>query len=137
MSREGLSRSTGYRWLKAWNAGGITAMMPDYDGGRPPKLSEENRERFRAIIEREQPCTTAEVVSILETTFGVTYAPVYLPRVLKEIGLEYEPPDREIATRKDVSEAIEWDKKEPVPTTGRHPYDSRKQRSNVGWVLQE
>ncbi|QGX94833.1 transposase [Haloplanus rallus] len=137
IAREGFSSSTGYRWLKAWNTGGITAMMPDYAGGRPPKLSKEERERFRAIIEREQPCTTTEVVEILDTTFGVTYAPAYLPRVLDEIGIEYEPPDRETAPRKAIVEAIEWDEKESIPTTGRHPYDSPEHPSTAGWVLQE
>ena len=44
--REGRSESTGYRWLHRWNDGGLDALLPDYGGGRPPKLSESEQEAF-------------------------------------------------------------------------------------------
>lgn len=135
--REGRSTSTGYRWVNQWNDGGLEAMLPDYGGGRPPKLSDAEQARFRDIVQQRQPVSTDTAASILKSEFEVEYAAAYLPRVLESFGLEYHPPERKKASREAVLEAVEWDQKEPAPTTGRHPYDRQNRRSGAGWVLAE
>ena len=36
----GMSQSTGSRWAKLWNKGGLGLLAPSFGGGRPPKLNE-------------------------------------------------------------------------------------------------
>lgn len=136
-AREGRSKSTGYRWVHQWNDGGLEAMLPDYGGGRPPKLSDSAQTALREIIKTRQPISTEAVAAILQSEFDVEYAPEYLPQVLENLGLEHHPPDRKKADREAIAETIEWDQKESIQTTGRHPYDRQNRRSESGWTLVE
>ena len=133
--REGFSQSTGYRWRKQWNEGGIEALAPDHGGGRPPKLTASDETAFLEIIHQRQPLTTAEIESILHSEFDVEYTSEYLPQKLSELGLEYQQPDREKATRKALISEVEWDNKDSVPTRCDDAYDKHNSESGVGWIL--
>lgn len=137
IARVGRSTSTGYRWVNQWNDGGLEAMLPNYGGGRPPKLSDEEQTAFLEIIEQQHPVSTEKAASILRSEFDVEYAAAYLPRVLEKLGLEYHPPDHTQVTWETALEDVEWDQKTPAPTTGRHPYDRQNRRSAAGWRLPE
>ncbi|MDY6966886.1 MAG: helix-turn-helix domain-containing protein, partial [Halobacteriota archaeon] len=39
----GVTKKTGYDWLKAWNYKGYEGLIPNFGGGRPPKLSKEEK----------------------------------------------------------------------------------------------
>lgn len=135
IAREGRSKSTGYRWLQDWNEDGLEALFPDQGGGRPPKLTAAKEDEFLEQIEQRQPVSTAAVKSILHTEFEVEYAA--LPQKLEAMGLVYEPPARERVDRQAVVGAIEWDDKEPVDGTERHPYNSQSSRLEAGWRIAE
>ncbi|WP_277542877.1 helix-turn-helix domain-containing protein [Haloarcula laminariae] len=137
ITREGRSTSTGYRWVHQWNDGGLEAMLPDYGGGRPSKLSDSEQTAFRKIIRQRQPVSTETVVSILDEEFDVEYASDYLPQVLERLGLTYQPPDRKQASNEAILEAVEWDEKESTSTTGRHQYDRQNRHADAGWSLDE
>ncbi len=87
--RVGASRSSGSRWLDRWNAGGVEGLRPDFGGGRPSKLDDGELVELRERLEAGQPWTTAEVRELIRAEFGVVYAPGYLPRLLRELGLSY------------------------------------------------
>lgn len=91
--RVGVSRSTGSRWLDRWNEAGVEGLGPDFGGGRPPKLDGEERAAVRKRLAAGEPWTTAEVRELLREEFGVEYAPGYLPRLLRSLGLSYARPD--------------------------------------------
>jgi putative transposase len=136
INREGHTKSTGYRWRRRWNNGGIEAMMPAYSGGRPEKLPADAAAAIREHVDQEQPCSTAELRSLLDSEYNVTYATGYLPRKLKEIGLTYRQPDRTRNTPANLCAEIEWDSKPPAATTARRPYDVRPNSRAAGWVYE-
>ena len=72
------SQPTGARWAERWNDGGVGELAPGHGGGRPPKLTVEERQRVRDHLGADQPWTTEEVRSIIEEQFGVTYHPSYI-----------------------------------------------------------
>ena len=137
IAREGRSESTGYRWIKDWNDGGLEALVPDQGGGRPPKLTATEQKTFRELIERHQPVSTATIKSILHSEFDVEYAADYLPRKLEAMGLRYRPPARETVDRQAEVAAIEWDKKDPGDSTPRQPYDKQSSRLEAGLRIAE
>ena len=47
----GMSQSTGSRWAKLWNKGGLGLLTPSFGGGRPPKLNDKQRERLLDRLE--------------------------------------------------------------------------------------
>ena len=137
IAREGRSESTGYRWIKEWNDGGLEALVPEQGGGRPPKLTAAEQEAFREHIAQHQPVSMAMIKSILHSEFDVEYAADYLPRKLEELGLVYRPPARETVDRQAEVAAIEWDKKDPGDSTPRQPYDKQSSRLEAGWRIAE
>ena len=42
----GVTEATGYAWLKRWNSRGYEGIIPDFGGGRPSKLTEEQKEEL-------------------------------------------------------------------------------------------
>ena len=90
--RVGVSSSTGARWVARWNEAGVEGLRPDYAGGRPPKLDDEARAALRDRLAADGPWTTAEVRALLREEFDVDYAPGYLPRLLRSLGLSYRRP---------------------------------------------
>jgi len=51
----GMSQSTGSRWARLWNKGGLGLLTPNFGGGRPPKLDEKQRERLLDLLEEGEP----------------------------------------------------------------------------------
>lgn len=69
----GISASTGYIWLKRWNEEGLNGLIPKYDGGKSPKLSEEDYKRLDEILEKTPNLTVDIVSDILKSEFGVVF----------------------------------------------------------------
>lgn len=137
IAREGLSTSTGYRWLESWNDGGFEAMLPDYGGGRPSKLAKSDETEFLEMIAAEEPVSTARVEEILQTEFDVEYKEDYLDQKLRTLGLTYQEPARDRINRDAIVETIEWDDNSAIDTKGRHPYNEQTMRTKAGWTVSE
>jgi transposase len=85
--REGRSAATGDRWAEAWNEGGLEELMPDFGGGRPPKLDEQQQEELIEMLRDDQPRKSQEIHHLLREEFGVEYSPNYLGTFLRDLGL--------------------------------------------------
>jgi transposase len=95
----GMSQSTGSLWANRWNEGGLGKLTPNFGGGRPPKLGDEERERLIKLLKEGEPWKKQEIQHLLNTEFDVEFHPNYLPRFLSDLGLSYaiprtERPDR-------------------------------------------
>ena len=90
-SRVGKSRATGSRWANRWNDGGLDALAPDFGGGRPPKLDEEEREKLLERLHAGQPWHPRDVRRLLEEEFDVEYHPSYMSEFLRSLGVRYTP----------------------------------------------
>ena len=96
-ARVGVSQPTGSRWVRAWNEDGVTGLGPHFGGGRPPKLSPEQRERLAALLETYHPLTVTQVATLLEVGFDVSYSPRHLSRVIDDLVADHSidrPPRR-------------------------------------------
>ena len=60
----GVTKKTGYDWLKAWNSKGYFGLIPDFGGGRPPKLSDKGKEELKEMLEGGS-WTTGEVQRLI------------------------------------------------------------------------
>jgi transposase len=68
----GLSISTGYVWIRKWNAEGYEGLKEkDTRTGRPPRLDNENMIKLEEILRSKAYWTTKEVVSAIKTHFDV------------------------------------------------------------------
>ncbi len=87
--REGRSPATGTRWARAWNEGGFDELMPNFGGGRPPKLDEDERDELVELLRDDQPWKSEAVRRLLKEEFDVEYHPNYLGTFLRNLGLSY------------------------------------------------
>jgi transposase len=90
--RVGVAQPTGSRWVEAWNAEGVDGLKPDFGGGRPPKLSEQEQQQLKGILEENQPLTTQQIQLLIEEGYNVSYSQRHVSRLLKNIGMKYAIP---------------------------------------------
>lgn len=123
--RVGVSQPTGGRWADRWNEDALDGLAPDWGGGRPPKLDEDERAKLRDLLEADEPWTTQEIRHLVQEEFGVTYHPNYIHEVLRSFDMHYAKPRPRRPERPDnaedvledrIDEAIDED--EPVTDGG-------------------
>ena len=102
----GMSQSTGSRWARLWNKGGLGLLAPSFGGGRSPKLTDQQRARLLDLLEDGEPWKKQEIQHLINTEFDVEYHPNYLPRLLDDLGLSYAIPRTERPDRPDNAEEI-------------------------------
>lgn len=103
----GRTRITGYNWLHRWNQGGVEGLKPNFGGGRPSKLSGEEREELKRVLREGGPWRTREIKLLVEERFGVRYSLRHLRRILKAMGMRYAKPwQRDYRRPKDAEERL-------------------------------
>ncbi len=88
----GVSQPTSSRWARAWNQDSVEGLRPRFGGGRPLKLTPTQWEEICAVLENSQPWTPREILSLIEDSFGVSYHPTHLARMLRVSGMHYAKP---------------------------------------------
>ena len=102
----GMYQSNGSRWATLWNEGGLGQLMPNFGGGRPPKLGDDQRERLITLLREGEPWKKQEIQHLLNTEFDIEYHPNHLPRMLAGLGLSYAIPRTERPDRPDNADEI-------------------------------
>lgn len=83
----GADRTTGYRWQERWNKFGYAGLVPKFSGGRPSKLSSEDKQELKHILEENGVSSSEEVREVLKLHFGVDYCTKQIRAILRELGL--------------------------------------------------
>jgi transposase len=112
-SRVGMSDATGVRWSDAWNKEGVEELRPNWDGGRPPKLSKDKLPELEELLQRGAESfgyvgdrwTSRRVKEVIEQEFGVSVHPVTAGEYMHELEWSYKMVQRRGLERDE--EAIE------------------------------
>jgi putative transposase len=88
----GITRYIGYIWQRRWNKDGYAGLIPRYGGGRPSKLSEEQKEELINLLKQKDTWTTTEVGGLIREKFGVEYSLKQIRVILKKAGMNYAKP---------------------------------------------
>ncbi|MCC7554293.1 MAG: helix-turn-helix domain-containing protein [Methanobacteriaceae archaeon] len=88
----GVAPSTGYEWLKRWNAEGINGLTPKYDGGKPSKLSKEDYKKLDKLFYETENLTTDLAHEIVKTNFNIDFSQRHIQRILKRLKYTYTKP---------------------------------------------
>jgi len=87
-----IAYQTGYTWLKGWNKQGYEGLIPNFGGGRPPKLTKEQKEDLKKILKAKKNWMTSEITGLIKKTFGVSYSFRQVSRILRSFGMHYSKP---------------------------------------------
>jgi transposase len=103
----GKSEGTADNWAERWNEGGLGKLTPNFGGGQPPKLDEDQQDELIERLREGQPWKKQEIQHLLNEKFDVEFHPGYLPRFLSDdLGLSYAIPRTKRPDRPDNAEEI-------------------------------
>ena len=126
-----VQRSSVHTWVMAWNRHGQEGLLEGHRSGRPPRLSEPDRERLLDIVDSGPVAyglytgvwTSPIISGLIEEEFGVTYHPGHVRKVLQQIGCSVQRPTTQLV-RADKAKQRRWTrytypnlKKKPVRKT--------------------
>ena len=84
-----VSYSSIYRWAKSCESGGLEGLMPNFNGGRKSKFTDDQREKFIERIKEEDNVTITGARRILYEEFGHEYSLVHVSELLSKLGFHY------------------------------------------------
>ncbi|MDI6811006.1 MAG: helix-turn-helix domain-containing protein, partial [archaeon] len=67
----GIKLRSAYKWVNNWMEEGYEGMLAKKRGGRPPKLSKEQKEELRRLLKQKEYWTTEEINELINEKFGV------------------------------------------------------------------
>jgi putative transposase len=106
----GVKKPVGYIWQDRWNEEGYKGLIPRFAGGRPSKLSKEQKDRLLQLIGQKDNWTSEEVRNLIHKELNVEYTLKQIRIILKSYGMrcakpyvrDYRrPPDAEDILKKD------------------------------------
>ena len=81
----GLNLSTGYVWIRKWNAEGYEGLKDkDTRTGRPPKLDNDDMTKLKEILKTRDYWTTNEVRKVIKDQFNVDLAISQVIKILRD-----------------------------------------------------
>lgn len=105
--RVGISKNEGYIWQRRWNENGYTGIIPQYAGGRPMKLSPEDFNQLKELINQKSTWTTDEVRMLIHEEFGIEYTLKQIRIIMKEkLKMKYGKPFTLDYRRPDDAESL-------------------------------
>ncbi|KAF5068447.1 transposase [Methanospirillum sp. J.3.6.1-F.2.7.3] len=106
----GISIVTGYTWQERWNSEGYAGLVPKYAGGRPSKLTDQQKEELWEVLHTRDYWTTLEVKHLIQLKFSIEYSMDQIRRILKSYEMLFgklypqdyrRPDDAEIIFKKN------------------------------------
>jgi putative transposase len=88
----GVAKPVGYAWQERWNESGYEGLIPRYAGGRPSKLSDQQKEKLRSLLKEKDVWTTDEVRLLISNEFCVEYTLKQVRIIAKKFGMRYAKP---------------------------------------------
>ena len=104
-----ISSRTLKNYIKTFEIYGIESLNDDDRSGRPPKLTNEQLEEMKKIVEEqnERVWVARHIYNVIIFMFGVTYSVKYIPQLLKKVGLSYHKAMHNLV-KKDSEKRKEW-----------------------------
>jgi transposase len=111
----GVTEGAVSQWLKRAREHGVDALRRHPAPGRQPRLTPEQLAQLPALVERElaaygfrgQVWTCKRVAEVIRRTFGVTYHPAHVSRLLHAVRHSVQHPIQR-ATQRDAAAIQAW-----------------------------
>ena len=75
-------------WLERWNENGYDGIIPRFAGGRPSKLTEEEKIELKEILKERDDWKTKEIRKLICDKFNVEYSLKQVGIILKKLRTE-------------------------------------------------
>ena len=88
----GVVRTIAYEWLRRWNKSGFDGLIPRFAGGKPSKLSVDQKKELRTLLEAKDLWYLGDIVKLIKSGFGVEYSERQVRRILKGFKMKHAKP---------------------------------------------
>lgn len=85
--RVGISKPVAYIWQDRWNKEKYAGLIPKYAGGKPSKLTDNQKEKLRIVLNERDDWSTEGVRKLIFEEFGVEYTLKQIRIILKKFGM--------------------------------------------------
>ena len=131
----GKSASTGSRWARRWNEGGLGLLTPNFGGGPPPKLGQDEQRELLELLRDGQLWKKQEIQQLINEDFNVEFHPVYLSEFLDDLGLSRtkrpsRPENAEEILDERVADAFD-------EAEDDEPHNKQAGDEEEGWVVDD
>lgn len=105
-NRVGISKPVAYIWQDRWNKEGYEGLKPKFAGGKPSKLSDDQKEQLKKILNKRDDWTTDEIKKLISDEFMVEYSLKQIRIILRKFGMKLAKPFPHDYRRPDDAEDI-------------------------------
>lgn len=103
----GVTKRIGYIWQNRWNEKGYDGIIPRYAGGRPSKISDQQKSELEKILRRKESWTTKEIKDVISREFNVDYSLKQIYIILRDMGMNFgKPYPRDYRRPKNAEEML-------------------------------
>lgn len=88
----GVTKRIGYIWQNRWNEKGYDGIIPRYAGGRPSKISDQQKSELEQILRLKESWTTKEIKDVISREFNVDYSLKQIYIILRDMGMNFGKP---------------------------------------------
>ena len=85
----GVSYRTINRWAKTCEKEGLNGLIPNFSGGKPSRLSEENKVQFKQILIESENVTMTDAQRNLKDNFGMEFSLPHVCIIVRQLGFNY------------------------------------------------
>src|SRR5713101_3837973 len=111
----GAAVSAVWQWRENWKKKGDQGLAARPTPGRPPRLTERQRQRLPKILAvgaqryglPNDIWTARRIGAVLKREFGVSYHPAHVTRLLAQLGWSYQKPERRALERNEAA-IVHW-----------------------------
>lgn len=101
-----ISKPVAYIWQDRWNKEGYEGLKPKFAGGKPSKLSDDQKEQLKKILNKRDDWTTDEIKKLISDEFMVEYSLKQIRIFLRKFGMKLAKPFPHDYRRPDDAEEI-------------------------------
>ena len=88
----GVVKSIAYEWLRKWNESGYEGLIPRFAGGKPSKLSGEQKNDLMALLKAKDLWYLGDIEDLIKSRFGIEYSERQVRRILKSFKMKHAKP---------------------------------------------
>jgi putative transposase len=104
--RIGVTNRVGYIWQERWNQKGYEGLIPQYAGGRPSKLTDQQKVELEHMLRQKDLWTSKEVHDLILDKFGVDYTIKQVLVIAKKMNMKFAKPYQRDYRRPEDAEDI-------------------------------
>lgn len=78
-----------HRWAKSCEESGLIGLMPNFAGGRPPKLTPTMEKKLCKKIDTTDNITMLDVQQIINNDFNIEFSLPHVCTIVRKLGFDY------------------------------------------------